>query len=51
MIQFNSFLQMVFCMMFAILAFICFIGGFYNSVHFLLSAMSAIMCITIYKYW
>ncbi|WP_158712713.1 hypothetical protein [Parabacteroides pacaensis] len=51
MIRFKSFTQMMFFIVFSVMSVITFIGGFYNAIHFGLSAMSVAMCITIYKHW
>lgn len=51
MIRFRSFAQMTFFHVFFTMSVVTFICGFYNAMHFVFSAMSVIMCITIYKHW
>ena len=51
MIQFDSPTQMLFCILLALLACICFVGGFYNPAHFFLSAACIILIIATYKCW
>lgn len=51
MIRFKSFTQMAFFLIFSVWSIVAFIGGFYNSVHFVLCAMCAYMSKTILKHW
>lgn len=51
MIRFKSLVQFLMFLAFSVFAVVAFIGGFFNPAQFILSAMSAIMCITIYKCW
>ena len=51
MIHFESLSQLVFTVIFAVMAVVCFFCGFYNPFHFGTSMACIVMVFTVYKHW
>ncbi|WP_158712645.1 hypothetical protein [Parabacteroides pacaensis] len=48
-LHFVSWLQFMFCIVFAVMAMVCLIGAFYNNFHVLTFGMSSVMTCVTYK--
>lgn len=48
-LHFISRMQLAFCVIFILMALVCFIGAFYNTYHALICGMSIVMLIVCYN--